>query len=97
MVPRHDDPRADVCIFSRVDMTSENLKAWRERLKWSKAKAARELGLARGTYIGHETGAIPIRRTVELACAALALGIKPPLAFLVAEQVTVTNRDITKL
>ena len=58
-------------------MTSENLKAWRERLHWSKAKAARELGLSRTTYIGHEIGKITIRRPVALACAALALGIKP--------------------
>ena len=97
LVDLPDDLGACVCLHSGVTMTSENLKGWRERLHWSKARAARELGLSRTTYIGHESGEIPIRRTVELACAALALGIKPPLAFLVAERVSVANRDITKM
>lgn len=57
-------------------MTGAALQAWRDRLKWSKAKAASELGIGRNTYARHE-GAAVIPRHIALACSALAYGLKP--------------------
>jgi len=58
-------------------MTPENLKAWRARRKWSKAEAARQLGISTNAYSYYESGRWPIKKIVALACAAIALGIKP--------------------
>lgn len=58
------------------DMLPASLIAWRERLNWSAAEAARQLGLARNTYMAYEKGRkIPL--SVAYACAAIAHGLPP--------------------
>lgn len=57
-------------------MTAESLKAWRERLHFSKTQAARELGCSRQSIYDWEAGTYPVPRYIELAAAAIALGIK---------------------
>jgi hypothetical protein len=65
-------------------MTPESLKAWRQRMRWSGATAAKELGLSVTGYFLYEKGkplagkkprAIP--KTVALACAAITHRIPP--------------------
>ncbi len=53
-------------------MTSTGFAEWRARFGWSKAEAARRLGLSRNSVIDYEAGKIRIPRYVELACEALA-------------------------
>lgn len=64
-------------------MTPEQFKAWRKRSYKSQGAAAEALGMSKGSIELYETGkrrddgrAVEIPKTVELACAALALGIK---------------------
>jgi transcriptional regulator with XRE-family HTH domain len=65
-------------------MTKEQFKAWRKALKLTQTGAARALGLSRNTIELYERGSrrdipdqvVVIPRTVELACAALMLGIR---------------------
>jgi Helix-turn-helix domain len=40
-------------------MTPADLKAWRTRLKWSKAEASRQLGISPNGYAGYEAGRGP--------------------------------------
>lgn len=58
-------------------MTADDLKAWRERLKLTRASAARELGASPMTYRGWEQGKCPIPRYIGLACSAVAMGLVP--------------------
>ena len=67
-------------------MTHTQLTAWRERLGWSQAEAARQLGLSPNAYgafeAGHYLDGRPskparIKRHIALACAALAYGLPP--------------------
>jgi transcriptional regulator with XRE-family HTH domain len=58
-------------------MTPASIKFWRERFGWSQAEAARQLGTARNTYMGYESGAQPIPLYIALACQALANGLPP--------------------
>lgn len=56
-------------------MTAEDLKAWRKRLGFrSQGKAAAVLGCSKRAYFNYENGR-EIPRYIELACAAVALGI----------------------
>lgn len=57
--------------------TSETLGAWRERMGFSQRDAASALGCSRAAWARWETGAQPAPRYIGLACAALALGMKP--------------------
>jgi hypothetical protein len=65
-------------------MTAEQFKAWREHMGFMRPAAARALGISvgsvelyeRGRRRDDETREVVIPKTVELACAALALGIK---------------------
>ena len=65
-------------------MTPESLKAWRERMAWSKAKAAAQLGISVHGYFNLE-GGIPLKskkprripKTVALACAAITHRLQP--------------------
>lgn len=50
---------------------------WRARLGLSKLAAARALGMSKDTTPRYESGQIKIPKYVALACAAIALGIKP--------------------
>lgn len=58
-------------------MTAESFTAWRDRLGFSKADAARELGLSRNTIIKFENGGAEIPRHIALACAAIERRIPP--------------------
>lgn len=64
-------------------MTSEQFKAWRAYMDLSQQGAADMLGLSKGSVELYERGRrhednrpVVIPKTVELACAALALGIR---------------------
>lgn len=64
-------------------MTKEQFKAWRKAMRLTQTGAARVLGLSRSTVELYERGTrrdnpdqvVLIPRTVELACAALILGV----------------------
>jgi transcriptional regulator with XRE-family HTH domain len=58
-------------------MTPESLKDWRKRLKLSQVKAAEELGCGRRSLQLWEKGENNIPKYIALACAAVALGVKP--------------------
>lgn len=53
------------------------LKAWRERMGYSQREAASVLGCSRSAWQGWEDGTQKPPRYIGLACAALALGMKP--------------------
>ena len=57
-------------------MTPAALKAWRKHLRLSQQAAADALGRSRAMYQRYETGQDPIPLMMELACAAIALGIR---------------------
>jgi len=57
-------------------MTGDQLKAWRKRLTLNQNDAAAELGVSRRSIQGWETEGREIPRSVELACAALELGLR---------------------
>lgn len=65
-------------------MTPDQFKSWRTDLGWTKVVAADRLGISVSQMSCYETGLtrhlvpkpVVIPKTVELACAALALGIK---------------------
>ena len=59
-------------------MTGQSLQLWRERLGYSKAHAARELGIGRIAYAKYEL-ATSVPKVVALAAAAVAFGL-PPMA-----------------
>lgn len=48
------------------------------RLGISRAELCRQIGIAPNTGTAYALGRKQIPRTVALACAAVALGIKPP-------------------
>jgi len=63
-------------------MTPDQFKAWRKHMNLSQQEAADALGLSKGSVDLYERGRrrederpVVIPKTVELACAALALGI----------------------
>ncbi len=58
-------------------MTPASFIAWRERLHLNRVEASAQLGISRETLRFYETGKHPIPRYIALACAAVALGIKP--------------------
>lgn len=63
-------------------MTPEQFREWRTCMGYTLLEAAEVLDLSAGAVQSYEAGARPegrrvvIPRTVELACAALALGIR---------------------
>lgn len=64
-------------------MTAEEFKRWRGSLGWSQAEAAKALDISvkmlslyeRGFRYENNGAPVVIPKTVELACAALAMGI----------------------
>jgi transcriptional regulator with XRE-family HTH domain len=62
-------------------MTPTDLRDWRKRLHLTQARAAEVLGIAKRTYEQYESGkradggSCAIPRYIDLACAAVALGI----------------------
>lgn len=57
-------------------MNAAELRAWRKRLGWSQREAAEAMGWCLRHYHEMEQGKEPIRLVTELACAALALGLR---------------------
>jgi transcriptional regulator with XRE-family HTH domain len=63
-------------------MASEQFRAWRHSLSLSQPEAAEALGLSRETVSNYERGSreggrpVSIPKSVELACAALAIGVR---------------------
>lgn len=53
-----------------------DMKAWRALLGMPQSLAAEELGIAMRTYQAYENGEEPVPRAIELACAALSLGLR---------------------
>jgi transcriptional regulator with XRE-family HTH domain len=58
-------------------LTAKVLLAWRERMGFSQRDACTALGCSRGAWAAWETGRQQPPRYIGLACAALALGMKP--------------------
>lgn len=58
-------------------MTPQDLKDWRARLDLTQKAAADALGTTVRAVQMWEAGDRPISRTVALACAAVAAGLKP--------------------
>ena len=56
-------------------MTPQQFKAWRKRLGLTQARAADAIGMSLTQIKNYEAGRADIPRYVELACAALALGL----------------------
>lgn len=54
-----------------------SLAAWRERMGYSQRDAAVALGCSRQAWADWENGVRRTPRYIGLACAALALGMKP--------------------
>lgn len=53
------------------------LLSWRERMGFSARDAAKALGCSRAAWLSWEAGKTKAPRYIGLACAALALGMKP--------------------
>jgi len=53
------------------------LLEWRERMGYSQRDACEQLGCSRTAWIQWEAGKQETPRYIGLACAALALGMKP--------------------
>lgn len=58
-------------------MTPTEFTAWRERLGYNKAEAARVLEIGPNQPRHYESGSAPIPRHIALACAAIAHGLPP--------------------
>ena len=57
-------------------MSPEQFKAWRKHMGFSQQEAAEALGASRRALQNYEKSEEAMPRTIELACAALALGIR---------------------
>ena len=60
-----------------LDLTPQQMKAWRDRLHYSQRDAAHALGCSRSAWSNWETGTVRVPLYIALAMAALALGIRP--------------------
>jgi transcriptional regulator with XRE-family HTH domain len=61
-----------------ITLSPQVLLSWRERMGYSQRDACAALGCSRAAWVKWETGQqAPIPRYIGLACAALALGMKP--------------------
>lgn len=65
-------------------MTADDFRAWHNAMGYTYDTGAKALGVSRGTYADYLAGAsrttgkpVEIKRTVALACAALAQGLEP--------------------
>lgn len=57
-------------------MTPERFRAWRDHLGLTRREAARRLGLDERTLYNYEHGGAAIPVAVELAAAAIAIGVR---------------------
>lgn len=60
-----------------LKLSTADFVAWRHRMGWNKAEAARRLGLSRNSYCAYENDEQPAPLYVRLACAALSFGLPP--------------------
>lgn len=65
-------------------MTADDFRAWHQAMGYTYDTGAAALGVSRGTYADYLAGTsrttgkpAPIKRTVALACAAIAAGLAP--------------------
>ncbi len=58
-------------------MTPDEFKAWRKALSLTQQQAGEAIGITKRSVQLYEAGDQPVTRTVALACAALAAGLKP--------------------
>ncbi len=56
-------------------MNADQLKQWREHMKFDHEQAAAALGLSFRAYQEKEYGRAPIRKVDALACAAVLAGV----------------------
>lgn len=57
-------------------MTGNELQTWRKRHRLKAYQAASALGVSRATYARWESLGISLPRHVDLACAALTMGLR---------------------
>ncbi len=57
-------------------MTGEELSVWREARKLTQAQLSAILGMHRDSIARHERGSGAIPTPIEIACAAITLGVK---------------------
>jgi len=62
---------------SKKPAVAASLTAWRERMGFSQRDACEALGCSRQAWSDWESGEHKTPRYIGLACAALALGMKP--------------------
>jgi transcriptional regulator with XRE-family HTH domain len=58
-------------------MTGEDFKTWRKAMGLTQQQAADAIGVTKRSVQLWEADDQPVSRTVALACAALAAGLKP--------------------
>lgn len=58
-------------------MTASELVKLRERLNWSQAEAARQLGCSARSIVNWESGTNPIPKSIALAAAAVLMNLPP--------------------
>lgn len=58
-------------------MTPDDLRAWQAHMGYSYTKACAELGVGSSTYARMLAGEVKLDRRLALACAALAVSLKP--------------------
>jgi DNA-binding transcriptional regulator YiaG len=58
-------------------MTAAELIKLRERLKWSQAEAARNLGCSARSIVNWEKGTSKIPKNIALAAAAVVMNLPP--------------------
>jgi DNA-binding XRE family transcriptional regulator len=60
-----------------LDLTPDQVIAWRERLHYSQRDAAHALGCSRDAWARWEKGTKQVPLYIALAMAALAMGLRP--------------------
>ncbi|NUB29744.1 helix-turn-helix domain-containing protein [Azospirillum brasilense] len=58
-------------------MTADEFKTWRKGLDLTQQEAADAIGITKRSVQLYEAGTQPVSRTIALACAAIAAGLKP--------------------
>lgn len=58
-------------------MTASELSKLRERLKWSQAEAAKQLGCSTRSIVNWENGTNKIPKSIALAAAAVMMNLPP--------------------
>jgi transcriptional regulator with XRE-family HTH domain len=56
-------------------MNAKEFTRWRKMMKFSVAQAAEALGVVRQTVYTWERGEVAVPKAVELACAAIVMGV----------------------